>query len=996
MAARGTSARDVDDEGAPPSRIATWSSETVVGRDAEIARLSALLEDGGTIALVGEAGIGKTRLAREAAAIARAAGRCVVEGGSRTLEGDRSLAPLRDAVRSRLREGPVGPLDDPLAAAFPAMVLPELHEDLAGREPAPVVVFEAAARWFAGLAAGDGLLLVLEDLHWADATTHRLVLHLARVTAGGRVAMIVTYRPHEAEPGSSLDELRRELTRERLGQELCLDALDRAALTELLAGLVGATPEPPVVDRFLEAGGGNPFVTEEFLGAAVAAGRIVPGEGGWRGPLAVGLPWGVAEMVLSRVRRLPGPDRELLSLAAVAGEQFPFDLVRAAAGVGEDEALAALARARAGGVVRDDAGGGPAFRHALAHEAVLGSMSGPERRVRHRRLLAAGQALAAEGADVPVELLLSHAVGAGERAWAFLYARLAARRSLELGAESAALAQTGRALELWSPDDGAEPRAELLLQHGRLLHWVAQEHARAADALAAAARAFRDLGDPAGAALAGALGAGSRWWAGDPGALEDIRAAARDLPPDAPVESRLEALNELARPLMLSGLERDAVRVAQEGLALVERSASRRAGLQRVHLLTTLGTCRFILADFAGGEETLAASALMALDLRDPVGACRAYHNVAFGVDDLSAMAAYADAGLAVARDNFLRPYERSFLIALSACATERAEFACAEALCDEADGITGPWMGLAHTRLDVGLPRALLALARGEIDDARQELSAVLERLRTAHEIGEWAAQRALALALLAAGETGPARDALAAALERSDAVGYGRILALPIAVEVAAADGSDGEARRLADELARISPDHPRTSFALALAAAVHGARDAAAAVEEAARAREAAGRRVEAARWRLAGAQALAERGGAGGAELARRALEAFRAMGAEGWCRRAERTLRRLGARVPSRLSGSGAGGLTAREVEVLELIADGLSNRAIGARLFISEKTAGRHVSNLFAKLGVHTRAQAARVALERDLIPRADRTGVGMGRSPDGGPARSA
>ena len=348
MAARGPSARDVDDEGGPPSHLGTWSSATVVGRDAEIARLAALLEEGGTIALVGEAGIGKTRLAREAVALARAAGRRVVEGGTGTAEGDRPLAPLRDAVRSHLRAGPVEPLDDPLAAAFPAMVLPELHEDLAGREPAPDVVFEAAARWLAGLAADGGLLLVLEDLHWADATTHRLVLHLARVAVGGRVAMVVTFRPHEAEPGSSLDELRRELTRERLGRELCLDPLDRAALTELLAGLVGATPEPPVVDRFLEAGGGNPFVTEEFLGAAIAAGRIVPGEGRWRGPLAVGLPWGVAEMVLSRVRRLPGPDRELLRLAAVAGEQFPFELVRAAGGVGEDE-RAGGARAGPGG-----------------------------------------------------------------------------------------------------------------------------------------------------------------------------------------------------------------------------------------------------------------------------------------------------------------------------------------------------------------------------------------------------------------------------------------------------------------------------------------------------------------------------------------------------------------------------------------------------------------------------------------------------------------------
>jgi DNA-binding NarL/FixJ family response regulator len=95
------------------------------------------------------------------------------------------------------------------------------------------------------------------------------------------------------------------------------------------------------------------------------------------------------------------------------------------------------------------------------------------------------------------------------------------------------------------------------------------------------------------------------------------------------------------------------------------------------------------------------------------------------------------------------------------------------------------------------------------------------------------------------------------------------------------------------------------------------------------------------------------------------------------------------------RVPGRLSGAGPGGLTAREVEVLGLVADGLSNRAIAERLFISQKTAGRHVSNLFAKLGVHSRAQAARVALERGLLGDAT-PGQKMGRSPDGAPPASS
>ena len=105
-----------------------------------------------------------------------------------------------------------------------------------------------------------------------------------------------------------------------------------------------------------------------------------------------------------------------------------------------------------------------------------------------------------------------------------------------------------------------------------------------------------------------------------------------------------------------------------------------------------------------------------------------------------------------------------------------------------------------------------------------------------------------------------------------------------------------------------------------------------------------------------------------------DLAAAALERFRAMEAEGWCRRVEALLRRLGRRVPSRQSGRAAGGLTRRELEVLGLVAAGASNQQIAERLFISKPTAVRHVANIFAKLGAKNRAEAVRVAGERGLL----------------------
>jgi DNA-binding NarL/FixJ family response regulator len=105
-----------------------------------------------------------------------------------------------------------------------------------------------------------------------------------------------------------------------------------------------------------------------------------------------------------------------------------------------------------------------------------------------------------------------------------------------------------------------------------------------------------------------------------------------------------------------------------------------------------------------------------------------------------------------------------------------------------------------------------------------------------------------------------------------------------------------------------------------------------------------------------------------------ELAAAALERFRELECEAWCRQCEVLLRRLGQRVPGRRAPRGPGGLTIREVEVLRLIVDGCSNRAIAERLVISEGTAGRHVSNVYLKLGAHSRLEAARIASERGLL----------------------
>ncbi len=965
---------------------------TMYGRGAE----RVLLEDavaagapGSTLALVGEAGIGKTRLARHAGDAAAEAGRAVVEGHT-VLGLAEPLGVVCDAVRGARRSGlDPGPARDPLAKGFPALVLPELGGGAieTGNLGA---TFEAAARYLRALAGRRGLLLVLEDLHWADATTLSLVPFLARVLARDPVVILLTYRPDDDAGNPALADLRSELRRGRSGVEVALGPLEPDEAAAMLAGILGVRPAPEVRAELLRLSGGNPFALEELARAAVDSGWIDPASGRRHGKGAVSLPWTLAESIRARAGGLPPAARELIVWAAAIGERFDVRFLAGAAGTAPEDALASLSVLAAAGLIVEDAGDPEgnvfSFRHALVHEALSQEGLSAQRRNRHARILAVAEDLTERGVlEVSAAELAAHAVAAGDRERGLALSRVAAAYAQDLGAVAESVAHLDRALSLWRDDDGAALRAELLFACGRLRTRLTRGHERAVGLLREAHAAFLELGDGPAAAWCLAVLAEARFDTGRRAeGLRDWAQAMPEVRRRAPREALRSSLAAYARGLAIFGDSRAASVAADEGLALVEAPSTPQEALDRVSLLGTKAIVAMWRQETTSAVALLDEAARLAAEHHDDVGAARALN--------IRSMAGYGYRPAADALRDQLHAAElvarhglwglQAFYLALAAAvAAVAGDFPNAQRLSDEAelllpdDGDRGD-----ETRWYIDDARADILLGLGELDAALELAAALLESDIAADPMFEGWARERLARTRLAADDAPgalavlrPTLEALLGAIAADD--GWDSDL-VPTVVAVLQAAGDGETASRIARWLGTVVGDH--AWFRICAAMADPSPRTSAA-VEAAATDLETGGWGASGALVRVWAAIILREEGRGGTADAAgllRTALERFRAMGSEAWCRRIEATLRGMGERAPTPPRGTRSGGLTAREDEVLGLVAEGLTNRAIAERLVLSENTVIRHVANIFAKLGVHSRAAA--VARAADLPPADD------------------
>ncbi len=980
-----------------------------VGRAGELAALTADLDAavggrGGVVLVAGEPGIGKTRLAEELAARATARGAVVLWGRCWEGAGAPSFWPWVQVVRGYVQVQ----ADDPASlrhdlgagAADIAQLVPAVHDcipDLPAPPPlepeaARFRLFDSLAGFLRTAAARRPLLVVLDDLHWADVPSLALLRFMSRELEGTGPLVVGSYRQSEVGQGHPLLAAVADLTR---GQHhwLLLGGLGQRDVASFVALVAGAEPSEELAAEVYRQTDGNPFFVTEVVRLLASQGRLDPAARG-AAVLEGGLPEGVRAVVAERLGRLSDDCRRILEVAAVVGRDFELRVLQPASGLDAERLLVLLEEAEAARVVGAVPGGLSRWRfaHALVREVLYEGLLAA-RRVRLHGLV--GEALEAVYAAEPGPHLaeLAHhlaeaAPGSEETAArAVQMATLAGRRALEVLAweDAAELFERALAALELTERPGSQQRCELLLAVGEA-RMATSDVSAARTAYQQAGDLARRIGSPEALARAG-LGLGLEFTSGivdqvQVGLLEEALAALGEA--DSPLRARV--LAGLARALVSTpqverrlALSEDAVRMARR----LGDPATLAAALFGRHL-AIWGSER---AEVAGERLAIATEAV---GLAEQIG----------------------DRAMAL-RGRGLR---RIDLLELGDLAGYDADLAAAERTAEELRQLRYRWqLPLAHAT------RALLA---GRFTQAEELME---QGLAAGRRAGDQAAGNYY-IGVIATLRFMQGRFGELIELTRDAATRFPAMVAFRTGLAAALAEaGRAGQARAEVERLAAgdlaAVPRDPAWSFSLAtLAVACYHLGEAETAVKLYGLLEPYADRNIvtgrvgaiclgpaayflglldltrglpEQALRRFQHAAALADRmqgrpmvamsreGQArallaldrpGDRQQAAALLDEVVATAQElGICGLGERagTLRAPAPAAPP--APAWPAGLTDREVEVLRLIAAGRSNRAIAQALFISPNTVLHHVSSIFAKLGVANRAAAAAYATRLGL-----------------------
>jgi DNA-binding CsgD family transcriptional regulator len=968
---------------------------TLVGRDAELARLSGLLHDAAagravTGLVSGDAGIGKSRLVAEAMQIAERDGFTVLCGQCAEIGDSVPYLPFADAFRA------APPHIEQAVKARPVLsrLLPDgdgqaTEADWAGLTRQQM--FGAVLSLLSELAAASPVLLIIEDLHWADATTRHLLTFLARMLHRERVAIIGTYRTDDLHRRHPLRGVIAELLRLPMVALVELGPLSAAALGEILSGS-GNAPLPlsaATLNSLVERAEGNAYYAEELLTASSST------EGT--------LPTGLAALLLSRVERVSDAAQQVLRAAAVAGGGAADELVRAASGLPDDAYEQAVREAVGHQLLAPDGPDGYRFRHALLREAVYADLMPGERTRLHARLASLLAGVPGAAAELAHHSLASHDIPG-----AFAASVRAGAEAERLGAPAETHRHYDMALELWARVADAEriagmtrgklglksalaaaasgdvPRAVHLLR--RIRGWVPGEAGPAEVA---------ELRCKVGERLAYHLlqGENTQWYAE---ALAVAEETVRETLDEPPTWYRARAMATYAIALMSAhrnedardwaGRAREAARAA--GSASVEADALATTG----QLALRTGGSDEAIGMFTAAVEQAAAAGAVGVRLR------AAYHlameRLARGELAESATVAHRGVEWAEAEGLGLAPFgldlqhlhfqahfadgqwdhaqELADGFPVRVARQSEALLSAMALFLDVARG--NPAVAERRTWLEPFWDDVFVAyIARGILAEHalwQGDCSGALAEAEAAIDADAWTARspsviRPTAIALAARADraaqlraTGdyPGADAEAAAGAALLAVAR-EGASYPARPKAVLGPEGRGWLARCEAEYARLTRTNAPGRWERVLAEFGPGyVYETARTQWRLAEALVEAGRRDEAAAvWRAARDTAFRLRAAPLGAAL-------------DDLARRARLDHGNGNGNGSAQAGPSALAALTDREREVLRLIAKGKSNRDIGSELFISPKTASVHVSNILGKLGAASRTEAAAIA----------------------------
>lgn len=991
----------------------------LVGRADQLAALSGALNSaargqGGLHMVVGEGGIGKSRLALAASGLADGRGFTRVVGRAYPVETGIPYALFADAFVPLLRGLPASVLQTLSrgGTAELAMLFPALRSDEAMARVADVAelkprLLDSFARLVQRLAARQPLLVVLENLHWADPSSLELLHFVSRRASEHPLLLLCTYNNEQLDAHTRLRAMEQSLHSLRALSMHVLPPLSRGETSELICRQfeVSANVVADFAALLHERTRGNPFFIEETMKALVTSGRLKQEDGHWVGWSAeqIQMPRTIRDALGTRLDRLTAAARRIATIAAVVGTHVPHALLEEMAGLSTHDLLEAVDELRHERMLvetRADAQLAYEFTHPLLQEVLYSDLSRARARALHGEIADAleklfGDRALAHADELAVHFLRAEHATKAERAC--LYLGAAGHSALERGADREAAEALEAALQIAerAGDTGGRERLLDLLARARQrlgAYASASELWERAVALAAARGDSRRV-----AALERRLGVAAFW----SGRYEDAllhherglaaASAARD--------EGVTATLRLARSVVLLEVGRsdEASDDMRAALAIAERIGDPRL-LSRVHqniqILAswrgpsdlarehgnkavefaraannktaewaarwTMALTAGLTGDAPGTAQHLPAAMALAEELRSPIlrmWTAEIAIEYRSGIGEWDEAIALSDRTIADARAFGQRTLLPRLLVWSSLVHLGRGDFDRAKAQIDEA------WTMSGADRAAQGRPVNVHAVVPAHVGRASWYLAR--KQYARALKIGE----EGLAIA------------------DRTGYVAWQIHRLMPLLVEASLWVEDWARAQRYGDRLREMSQrlGHPLgiawSDACFALMRMLRGdSAGAVALLRRAADELDAIPFVEHGARVRRQLAEALNKAGDPDAAIIElRRIHDVFARIGAGPALNDVREKLRELGARPPARTPALGMGALTARETEIARLVAARKSNKEIGAALEISSRTVSTHLTNIFTKFGVDSRGALT------DLV-RAGALEIGSGR----------